>query len=365
MTLDDVSRLRMANQQISHTLFQTVQDMVGWLGAVQAQDYAMAKWAIGLRLANMTDEMVEKALDNGDILRTHILRPTWHFVAADDIHWMLSISGQRLNSVLRTYHKPLELDDSVFSKSYAIIEKHLRDNNHLTREEIMIALENEGISTNNYRSIHIMYKAEANGIVCSGAKRGTQLTYALLEERVPKRNMMSKEEALATLAKRYFTSHGPATLQDFVWWSGFTVGEAKIGLGGLGSDFRSAEIGHQKYYFLDVSIQHPSDNLYLLPAFDEYLVSYKDRSASMSPDLAKKAFTVNGIFKPVILFKGKAIGLWKRTIKKDKVLIEADFVHPPDAQQQALLTQLCEQYATFLGKKSLPIEIPVSDRLFN
>ncbi len=355
MTLDDVSRIRLINQQIIHTQFSTPKEIVGWLGAIQAQDYPMAKWAVGLRLGNASDEMVEKALDNGNIIRTHILRPTWHFVSADDIHWMLSISGQRLNTVLGTYHKQLELNDAVFNKCFAIIERHLRDNNHLTREEIMIELGKEGILTNNYRSIHIMYKAEANGIVCSGAKRGNQLTYALLEERVPKRGTMSKEEALITLAKRYFASHGPATLQDFVWWSGFTVGEAKIGVDGLGSDFNSTEIDRKKYYFSDMtySYRQMEETLHLLPAFDEYLVSYKDRSASLEPDLGKKAITVNGIFKPVILSNGRAIGLWKRTIKKDKVLIEPDFVNPPNEQQRALFAQLCEQYGTFLGKKPI------------
>ncbi len=193
------------------------------MGAMQAQDYAMAKWAIGARLAGTTDRKVESSINNGEILRIHVLRPTWHFVAADDIHWMLQLSAPKIKSSLATRHKQLELSESVITKTNSIIEKTLSKEIYLTRDELADEFHKAGIRTDDNRLSHILFRSEMDGIVCSGPIKENKLTYALLHERVPHKKEFSRDESLAELAKRYFNSRCPATLEDFIWWSNLTV----------------------------------------------------------------------------------------------------------------------------------------------
>lgn len=186
------------------------------MGAVQSQDFAAAKWAIGLRLPESKDTEIERVFNDGEILRTHVLRPTWHFVAPEDIRWMLALTAPRVNQCISYYYRKLELDAAVFKKSNEIIIKALEGGSQLTRAKLMLKLEQAGILTNDLRSNHLMIRAELDAVVCSGARKGKQFTYALLEERVPPAKTLSRDEALAELSARYFTSHGAATLQDFV-----------------------------------------------------------------------------------------------------------------------------------------------------
>ena len=230
MKLADIAKIRLINQQIAGTKFKSIKDMVGWMGAMQAQDYAMAKWAVGVRLPNLTDQAVENAINNGEIIRTHLLRPTWHLVSADDIYWALELTAPRIMDSLKSRHTELGLSETILTKSNTIMEKALMGGKHLTREELMDELEKAKIPTDDNRLSHLLLWAELNGIVCSGAIKGGKQTHALLEERVSKTKSMTKEEALANLAKKYFTSHGPAALQDFAWWSGLSVGDAKSAL---------------------------------------------------------------------------------------------------------------------------------------
>ena len=196
MTAAKLLKSRLINQHILKPPYKKPEDLVAWMGALQAQDYAMAKWAIGLRTLNATDSSVEKAIDEGKIIRTHLMRPTWHFVAAKDVRWMLELTAPQILAASASRHKQLELDDKIFKRSASIIEKLLRDGNHLTREEIMKELEKNGIKTNEVRSAHLMIRAELDGLVCSGKKRNKQFTYALLDERVKPYKKLLKEEAL-------------------------------------------------------------------------------------------------------------------------------------------------------------------------
>ncbi len=307
MTLNDISSLRLANQQIAGTNFKTAKEIVSWMGAMQAQDYSMAKWAVGVRLPGSTDALIEVAITGGDIIRTHVLRPTWHFVSPDDIYWMLELAAPNILSSMKSRHKQLELNEGVQKKSNDIIEKSLSRGKHLTRDDLFAELEKKKIATGNQRGIHILMRAEVDGIICSGTTRGKQQTYALLAERVPKKKTLHKEEALAELAKRYFTSHGPATLQDFIWWSGLSVSDAKNALESVQSNFLSEKIDSQILWFKNV-ISMPvnkKESVYLLPAYDEYVISYKDRSAILTPESQAKAISNNGIFWPVIVSNGK------------------------------------------------------------
>jgi len=328
--------------------------MVSWMGAMQAQDYQMAKWAIGSRLPDSTDKEIEAVIDEGQIIRTHLMRPTWHLVSADDIYWLLELTAPHIKPSMNSNNKLLELNEQVLSKCNKIIEKALAGGNHLTRDELMAILEKAKISTASYRSIHIMFHAELDGIVCNGVRKGKNNTYALLSERVPKKKTVHREEALAMLAKRYFSSHGPATLKDFVWWSGLPVKDARNALEMVKPNFVSEIIGTETYWVSN-SFSIPkkeNQSVYLLPAFDEFLISYKDRSASFPLGNHKKAFTSNGIFRPVIVINGHVTGIWKRTIKKGTVLIEIDFFQAHSKSIKNLIEKEAESFGKFLDKKA-------------
>jgi hypothetical protein len=354
MTLSNISNLRLFSQQIAATNIKPPIEMVSWMGAMQAQDYQMAKWALGVRLPGSTDKEIEDALDKGQIIRTHLLRPTWHLVSADDIYWMLELTAPHVKSSLNSSANLMGLTKSIISKSNRIIEKALRDGNHLTRDELMALLNRAKISTESFRSIHIMFHAELNGLVCNGIRKGKNNTYALLAERAPKTKTIPREVALAMLAKKYFSSHCPATLKDFIWWSGLPVKDARNALEMVKSNFISETIGVETYWFKN-SFSLPKNNnpsAYLLPAFDEFLISYKDRTASFPKGNHKKAFTSNGIFRPVIVINGHVTGLWKRTINKDKVIIETGYLQPHNKAIKSLVEKAAKTYGEFLNKKT-------------
>jgi hypothetical protein len=301
-------------------------------------------------LPTANDALIEQALDNGAIVRTHVLRPTWHFVAAEDVRWLLKLTAPHIHGAMKAMNKQLELDAAVFNKSNALIEKMLADGNHLTREEVMVELGKHGIIANTYRAAHLMFSAELEGIACNGVMRGKQHTYALLEEKVPKGLIFTREEAIVTLAKRYFSSHAPATLQDFQWWSGLPMGDARKGMEAIKQDFVVEKINNQEYLFKtsdkDCLIR---ETVYFLPSFDEFLVSYKDRSASIEPHLKEFAMTSNGIFKPIIVVNGRVIGIWKRAIKKDKLLIEPQFFQANTTVPDNKMIQALQNLGAFLG----------------
>jgi len=353
MNSKNISNARLITQQIAATRFTTPKEMVGWMGAMQAQDYNMAKWAIGLRLPGTTDAIIEDAFNKGEILRTHVLRPTWHFVSADDIYWMLELTAPHMNRAMKGRHKALGLDEKIFAKSNSIIQKALERGKHLTRVEIMNELNKNKIETHDQKSIHLMYHAELNGLVCSGIMRGKEHTYALLEKRVKKAKSITREEALAKLAERYFTSHGPATLEDFTWWSGLNITESRKALEMVEKNFVTETFKSRTYLFAD-SFAVPKRNkssFHLLPAFDEYIISYKDRSVAIQTEHQPKAFSANGIFWPTIIMKGKVIGLWKRNIQKDKVIIEAEFFKKPTKAAINSFKKESKKYGKFLDKK--------------
>lgn len=354
MTLTDISNIRLISQQIATTKFTTVKDIVGWMGAMQAQDYAMVKWAIGTRLPNPTIEAIETAIDRGEIIRTHLLRPTWHFVSVDDIYWMLELTAPKIKASLKLRHQGLELTESLIAKTNELIQKALLGGNHLTREEIVAILQKEKIATNENRTSHILMRAELDGIVCSGTTKNKKQTYALLSERVPKTKSLTREESLGKIASRYFTSRCPAALQDFVWWSGLSVRDARNALEMVKSNFISEKIGLETYWLTN-SFSIPkseSNSTYLLPAFDEFIISYKDRSASLPLGNFKKAVSDNGVFRPIIVLNGQIIGLWKRTIKNDKVIVETALFQPQNKSIKNSIERKAIVFGNFLGKKA-------------
>lgn len=336
--------IRLLSHQLIKPTFKTPKELVSWMGAIQAQEYNMAKWAIGVRLKSSKLHMIDEALRKGEIIRTHIMRPTWHFVAAEDIRWMLKLTGQRIKAANESFGRSMGVDDKLYPHCNDLIAKMLEGNNNLTREEISTELEKAGITVDAGQVRRFLTRAESDAIICSGPDKGRQPTYALLDERVPPTGDLTKEEALATLAHRYFQSHSPATMNDFVWWSGLNMTEARQAVSLI-----ETELIKEQNFFIHESYKDKKASkevLHLLPSFDEYLISYKDRTAVLHPDHHHRAFNRWGIFYPVILYNGKIIGNWK----KGKKNIDCTFFEQAECISQELLEDAQNRFKSFLGK---------------
>lgn len=306
MNIRHILQQRLLNQQLSSPTFKTPESVVSHMGAIQAQDYAMSKWAVGLRMSQSHDDMIETALNEGRILRTHVLRPTWHLITPQDIRWMLALTGPYVKKGISHYDKKLELTEALYKKTNHLICKAL-ETGHLTRSEIKALLDQAGIKSDSHRLVHIMIRPELDGLICSGARKGKQTSYALLDDRVPPAAPLTQDDALAKLALRYFTSHGPATLKDFAWWSGLPITLAKQGLESIKNT-----LDNEADHYFKAHSGKAANNILLLPNFDEYLISYDEKPAG-------KAF-----FKNTILVNGEVAGTWTREIKKDKVTVAID-----------------------------------------
>ncbi len=352
MKAQEILHQRLANQQIGNSSCSTPAELVSWMGAVQAQDYAMAQWALGLRLGQATESLIEKSITHGEILRTHILRPTWHFVTPADIRWMLQLTAPRIHTYMRTYNRKLELDDAIFRKSLKVLEKILRDGNALNREEIALSLNSARINTESLRLNHILVYAELEGLICSGPKKGKQITYALLEERVPPVAALTKEESLYELALRYFQSHGPASLKDFTWWSGLSVTDARQAQELIGEKLEWVTLGSESLAFIERE-RHPlkkNTGIILLPNYDEYLVSYADRTAMLGKGINTLSRDGNPIFANTIIINGKVEGSWKRTVKTNSVVIHTDPFIQLTSSQEKQIEHASQQFRRFLEK---------------
>jgi hypothetical protein len=347
---------RLINQRLARSGLRRAADVVAWLGAVQAQDYAAARWAIGQRANGVTDADVEHAFDEGAILRTHILRPTWHFVTPADIRWMLSLSGPRVNTVVAHYYGKLEIDRDVAARSRRVLERALGGGKHLTRAELGAALGRGGIPAAGQRLAHLMMRAELDGVICSGARRGNQFTYALLDERAPRAKSMPRDEALAELTRRYFASHGPATLRDYVWWSGLTVRDAKAGIGMIASDLRQDLEEDRTYWSMPTSaVRGASSSAYLLPNYDEYLIAYRDRDAIVGP--GRRDMTgprASDVFSNAVVIDGRVAGTWTKVVRRDAVrVVVAPHGRLTPAGGRAVAAA-AGRYGRFLG---LPVDV--------
>lgn len=282
------------------------------------------------------------------------MRPTWHIVRAEDIYWMLELTAPRIKSSVKSRDKELGLTPEVINKSFGLLENQLSGGISLSRDNIAGILNTAGIKTDDNRLSHILMNAELDGLICSGRRTGNKPAYGLLSERVPFRKILSREESLAELAQRYFTSHGPATLKDFTWWSGLSVADATKALNLVAFCFVSETVGLEKYWLKAEykNYKGKEDSVHLLPAFDEFLISYQDRSAALELVYIRKAISNNGIFYPVIVINGQVAGTWKRTIQKDKVKIETSFLTAFNAKANILIEKEIENYSQFLNRQA-------------
>ncbi len=325
MMLQDISRFRIRNQQISRTKFTTPGDIVAWLGAIQAQDSAGAKWSIGLRLRKETDAGIEKAIADQTVIRTWLMRGTLHFVAGADIRWMLALLSPRVIDGSSGRHRQLELDAGTFARSRRLFEKALRGGKRLTRNEMFAVLEKAGISTLGQRGYHILGRTALEGLICFGPQLEKQQTFVLLDEWGPKPKSMLRDQALAEMAKRYFTSRGPATLQDFAWWSGMRIVDARAGLDAVASQLIPEKAGG-KTFWMPPNPPGPKDRspkVYLLPGFDEYLLGYKERTAVLDAGHSRNMCPGgNGVFRPTIVMNGRIVGTWSRAFNGNRVAVD-------------------------------------------
>jgi hypothetical protein len=340
------------SQQIAATCFTRPGEIVAWLGAMQAQDYLGTLWAVGLRLPGSTEHSVEQALNDRTIVRTWPMRGTLHIVAAADVRWMLDLLTPRRLAQSAGRRKQLGIDEATLAHSRQVCQEALQGGKQLARPAMFTLLQSHGIATTGQRGIHILGHLAQEGLLCLGARAGKQFTFTLLDEWAPQARQLDRDVAWAELARRYFTSHGPATVQDFAWWTGQTLGDARRGLDAAASHLVSDQIDGKIYWMAPSEDSHGELALavYLLPGFDEYMLGYKDRSAILTAEYAPKIHPgANGVLNATLVVDGRIQGVWRRTLKKNSVLVSISPFGALPASQKHAAAAAAERYARFLG----------------
>jgi hypothetical protein len=358
MKIRELLALRLANQRLEGAQLDEPEDVVAWLGAVQSQERVIAPWSIAQRTTSGAGSAVQNALADGSVIRTHALRPTWHYLARPDFRWIMDATAPRVHRMNSTYYKRMGLDADVVAKGRQVIEHALADGAYLARPELDAALEESGIAAGGFRHALIVMQAELDQVICSGPPRGKIHTYALVDERVPPSPSLPRDEALAGLASRYFQSHGPATVRDFVWWSSLTVGDArkaiqaaglaKVDVEGvehwaadaaaLGSEsVRSARVG---------SASGP--RAHLLQTYDEYIVAYKDtRHALADAEAGGKA---RMSFIQPLIYDGLKVGTWRAVERKRALSVEVRLDGRKTAKLGKAIDEAVARFGAYSGK---------------
>jgi len=353
----EIACRRLSNQRLAGKAHRSPEEVVAWQGAVQAQEYPAARWGLALRISkSTTDAEIARAVDEGRILRTHVLRPTWHFVTPGDIRWMLELTAPRVRQRMAIYARNLGLQPATVSRALPVFERALGGGRQLTRTELGQLLAQERIiATGTALAILTMY-AELEGLICSGAYRGSKLTYALLAERAPQARTMPRDDALAELTRRYFASHGPATVRDFAWWSGLTTADAKRGL-----EMNAAHhevVGGVTYWSVTRQsgrARARAASVHMLPVYDEYLVAYRDREAvphAWVRPSRKKAV----IFQHAIVANGQVAGTWRPIQSKNGVVVEVAPLRRFSSSEHRGLSDKVVEYGRFLRQ---PISLSI------
>lgn len=353
MTIIDIAHHRLYSQRLVLEKPAQPEQVLAWLGAMQAQDYASVKWAMGVRGGSgqtMTDTAVEQAISNKQIVRTWLMRGTLQMTTAADVRWLLALLAPRLMSGSTGRLRELELDPETLHRSFDVLTAVLQTNSPLSRSDILQALEQAGISTAGQRGYHILGQAAFAGLICFGPPQGKQQTFVWLDDWVPPAPTYTREEALAELARRYFQSHGPATLADFVWWSGLTITEARAGLELIKTGMYATEVDEETYWQPNGTAvpAPPSPTAWLLPAFDEYYLGYKTRHVVLDGRYDKRVVSSNGIFRPVIVLDGQVVGIWKREITRGTAVVTLEPFQPLGDREKEAVGTAVAHYGAFL-----------------
>lgn len=355
--MDWIVRRRLRGHRLSGRLEGEPVALCGHLGVLQAQNPMAARWAMGIRMAEMTEEAVAEALDAGRILRTHLLRGTWHLVAANEyLDWMELVAPPGLSRSQRRYGQ-LGLDGATFVRAEKVICEALEGGNHLTRAALKEALVDGGVDISGQRLPYILQHAELQCLLCSGRREGKHETFALVAERVPQRvASFAREEALVMLVRRYFRSRGPATYKDLQWWSGLPAKELRMAIDALASELEQETVAERTYWFIDEGDESAggeesgvSESVHLLPAFDEYIVGYTYRDDVLDAKYTKRVNAGGGMIAPCVLHDGVVIGTWRKVVRKREIQVHLDLFAPDKAPPATHLAQSLAGYSAFLG----------------
>lgn len=348
--------MRLRNQRLVGAGDAEPAAVVAWFGAMQAQEYALARWSVGQRASGLDDATVRRAVDEGRILRTHALRPTWHFIAAADLRWIQELTGPRVHAFNAYYYRTHGIDEATAQRTNAVIVDALRGGNHLTRKELGAVLADHGLPATGNKLAYVVIRAELDGLVANGPMRGKQHTYALVEERAPVQTALHGDAALAELTRRYFTSHGPATVKDFGWWSSLTLTQVRHGIALLGDELASAEVDGRRYWWAASSTMDgdvaPAGHV--LQAYDEYVIAYTE-----SRDLANRAGLPLGLPNEnttihLVTLDGQLIAIWRPSASPVAIAAQVRPLRPLSTRERRRLAEAFAQYAAFVG---VPVHI--------
>ena len=356
--MNAIAERRLVNQYINREGLPRPADIVSWFGAVQGQEYEPAKWGLALRMPDGTlNAQIERAFEEGRILRTHAMRPTWHLVTPLDIRWMQELTGPRVQRAMTPYIRRLELDARTLARGIRVIERSLRDRQYLTRTELAERLQRAKLAMTGQRLAMMVMHAELEAVICSGPRREKQSTYALLAERAPNARRMERDEAIGELSRRYFRSHGPATIRDFVWWSGLTTPDAKRGL----EIIRAAreEVDGLIYWSVDPSPSGtPRERLvHLLPIYDEYLIAYRDRDAVPHGPSVIPSGRTPVTFQHALVIAGQVAGTWRTARGPRALSVKATALRTLKPRERRALAETVDRYQRFQG---VPVDFSIS-----
>ncbi|HYO88212.1 MAG TPA: winged helix DNA-binding domain-containing protein [Candidatus Limnocylindrales bacterium] len=350
--MSEIAYQRLRQQGLVESPYQSPADAVSWLGAVQAQEYPASLWSLGLRLRATNAQVVEAALHDHSMLRTWAMRGTLHYLSAYDAGWILRLVGPDIIKGSARRYRQLELDEHTLARSTAQITNALNDSEMLTRHELFSLLDRAGLATTGQRGVYMLQRASLEGRIAQGVQKGRDPTFYAFTPTLPQNPRFSRETALVELALRYFTSRGPATLDDFRWWSGLRAAEARAALDGAQKQLVQESVDGRSYYWLAHDSRPPAQPApvaHLLPAYDEYLIGYKDRSASVEPAHASRVQMANGLGATVIV-NGQVIGTWRRKVCKSAIVIDAAPFSPWSEADVTLISQATERYGAFFGR---------------
>jgi hypothetical protein len=358
-----IRRRRMCTQRLTGIPFDSPTDVVDHLTAVQAQDYHGAKWGIAQRTSGTTSSAFDDLFNGGELLRTHVLRPTWHFVRPADIRWLLALTAPRVHSANAYSYRKFELDNDTLRRSTKLLIDSLEGGQNLTRAEVGRVLEFAGIVAAGLRLGYILMHAELDGLICSGPLRGKQHTYALIDERAPAVAPIERDEALARLTFRYFDGHGPATGHDFAWWSGLTVSDAKRGVDQMRASLTYAEFEGSTYWFTEND--SPGDLkgpiAHLLPNYDEYLIAFKNHSAVFDQVVLQRHDRGDDAIQAhILLLGGMVVGGWQRLLSPREAKINLSLLRPLSEREQTALSVAFKLFGQFI-ELPVSIELPLID----
>jgi Winged helix DNA-binding domain len=355
MTRKNIPHQRLLHQHIARPSFDHPSQVVQWMGAMQAQDYGQVLWAVALRTVAATQTDVEQAIAERSIVMTWPMRGTIHLVSAMDVRWILELCAPRKLAADGLRLKQLELDKEILERCGNLFRDALAGGPPLTRSAMFALLERAGISPKGQRGYHLLWHLAQSGLICFGPKEGKEQTFVLLEEWVPNAPSKSREDSLSELAKRYFTSHGPATVQDFAGWTGLTLRDARAGLEAVQGQLISESRDQLEYWWADgVMNVSAASAVHLLPGFDEYILGYKDRRDVMTVEHAMRIVPGgNGVFLPMIVVDGQVVGKWKRTLKKNGVQIVLEPFLEIDSLEERVHEAIM-RYCAFVGLPLLP-----------